>query len=829
MDTSYLAKQVNNSITQLHGLFDEIGVPDHEREARESELFAALSEALNSQVRLVTSEKKELIDEAKKIITTIRQMEASLEGSPQRRAGEFQEDEQFKITYPLKRCLQGFREKHAQISRLHKERFEQVKKLAQALESYSSHLEPTFVQIALPPCGPNQSIPTTFDISNSYVERLDAEFTRVYDEYTRRIASVQALSKQIIQFWAELGTPQAQQDGTIVKYYRDAPEQLGLHQEDIHRLQAKRDGLSEQKKNREKKLRDLKAAVEALWAKLGTDEAETKAFLNQNRGCGLRQINEFEDELSRLKELKRQNLHLFVEDARVKLQEMWDSLYFSEDEMLEFMPAFSDVYSDALLEAHEREVVRLEALREQRAPILALVDKHKSLIKDQDDLAASSQDASRLMLRGQKGEKRDPGKLLREEKMRKRITKELPKVAAELTKMLEKWEEEYGRPFLVFGERYLDELEPQDAKKAGSVTRSKTPAGLPPRPASTSASASASSSFTTTAPTTATSTVKAPKSNGGGLFGRANSAMGYAPPRSMVKTPTAAATWTVPKKLQSQGKSGKESPSRIPARAPLSNLKHGNNSPERPRPESRGETLRNGAPARAPPPKMRDLKPAPELKTPKNLVYPTTLSSGIVRHVEPEDVYDDRARTSRDTSSSSNSNSNPSSHHARRHQYYEDVYEDQDRYEHDHGRHDGDYDNEDDYNRCANPRGPVSIPAAGAPHARSALPQAPSSRQASDTSHTSNVLSASENWETYDDNSEPERDNSDDYYAKLLAARGKRFAPEQGSYQPPQKSQSKRQRGAVPGGTPYATPSMTVDREGNRMISGSEWTDEDVF
>lgn len=38
VDTSYLAQQVNASIGQLHGLFDEIGVPDHEREARESEV-----------------------------------------------------------------------------------------------------------------------------------------------------------------------------------------------------------------------------------------------------------------------------------------------------------------------------------------------------------------------------------------------------------------------------------------------------------------------------------------------------------------------------------------------------------------------------------------------------------------------------------------------------------------------------------------------------------------------------------------------------------------------------------------------------------------------
>ncbi|KAI9148004.1 Anaphase spindle elongation protein 1 [Paramyrothecium foliicola] len=749
MDTSYLAQQVNSSIAQLHGLFDEIGVPNHERESRESELFAALSEALNSQVRLVTSEKKELVDEAKKIMTTIRQMEASLDGTKPRRS--HQEDEDLKITYPLTRCLQGLREKHIQISRLHKERFEQVKKLVQALESYSSHLEPTFVQIALPPTGPNQSIPPTFDLSPAYVDKLDSEFTRVYEEYTRRIATVQALGDQVIQLWAELGIPQAQQDGAIVKYYREAPEQLGLHEEDISRLRSKRDRLSDEKKNREKRLRDLKSAVEALWIKLDVDAAETKSFLNQNRGCGVRQINEFEDELARLNELKRQNLHLFVEDARVKLQELWDALYFSEDEMLEFTPAFSDVYSDALLEAHEREVARLEALKEQRAPTLALIDKHKSLIKDRDDLATSSQDASRLMMRGQKGEKRDPGKLLREEKMRKRIAKELPKVAAEVRKILERWEDEYGRPFLVFGERYLDELEADEPRKTAPAPRSKTPAGPP---------ASA-----LRAPKSATAKPAAPKA---------------VPPRSMTKTPTAngpAAKKPLPPS------NVKTSPSRIPARAPLSNLKHGSNSPERPRPESRAETLRHGAPMRAPPPKMRELVPVPELETPKNPYKSTGLVTSIVRPVEPEDVYDDRSRQT-----------STHSRHDQHSNYYEEEYDD----------------------RYATIRGSHQVYAHAAP---------PPPRQISGTSHSSTNISGSENWETYDDNSEPEPDASDMYYAKLRAARGKRYEPEQGHR--PTSSHAKRIRG-IPTNGAYGSAVM-VDENGQRIISGSEWTDEDAF
>jgi len=42
MDTSYLAQQVTTIIGQLHGLFDEIGVPSHDRDSREAEVITLL-------------------------------------------------------------------------------------------------------------------------------------------------------------------------------------------------------------------------------------------------------------------------------------------------------------------------------------------------------------------------------------------------------------------------------------------------------------------------------------------------------------------------------------------------------------------------------------------------------------------------------------------------------------------------------------------------------------------------------------------------------------------------------------------------------------------
>jgi Ase1/PRC1/MAP65 family protein len=88
-------------------------------------LFAALSETLHSQVRKVTGEKNEMVEEANRIIKVITQMEKALDDS--RNPEYSQDDEDLKVTYPLVQCLQVLKEKHNAISRIHKERFEQVK------------------------------------------------------------------------------------------------------------------------------------------------------------------------------------------------------------------------------------------------------------------------------------------------------------------------------------------------------------------------------------------------------------------------------------------------------------------------------------------------------------------------------------------------------------------------------------------------------------------------------------------------------------------------------------------------------------------------------
>ena len=164
-----------------------------------------------------------------------------------------------------------------------------------------------------------------------------------------------------------------------------------------------------------------------------------------------------------------------------------------------------------------------------------------------------------------------------------------------------------------------------------------------------------------------------------------------------------------------------------------------------------------------------------------------TSSDGSVRHLPPEDVYDDAAQLSYLHSSTMHSQRST---------------------QHLHGS---------------------SLDRNGPPKPNSSYPQALGSRQISTTSSATNTVSGSENWETYDDGSEPEADASEAYYAKLRAARGKRFTPDSG-YAGPRAGQGKKSKG-IRG--PESHPMAQMEGEGGRMIavSGSDagWTDEDAF
>ncbi|KAG6833143.1 hypothetical protein H0H87_010857 [Tephrocybe sp. NHM501043] len=211
--------------------------------------------------------------------------------------------------------------------------------------------------------------------------------------------------------------------------------------------------LEDTKRRRESHIQAMYDQLEGLWRRLGVDESDMDAFVEAHRGSTEDTIREYEEELERMMELKRERMGTFVQSAREEIIRLWDDLMISEDERADFAPFADDEYTEELLTIHEDEIRRLKEERRLKAPLLANIKKYFDICEEEKELDAAASDQTRLLGRG-----RDPGRLLREEKMRKRVTKEKPRLEQDLLTSISAWEDEAQRPFLVHGSSILQLL-----------------------------------------------------------------------------------------------------------------------------------------------------------------------------------------------------------------------------------------------------------------------------------------------------------------------------------------------------------------------------------
>ena len=223
----------------------------------------------------------------------------------------------------------------------------------------------------------------------------------------------------------------------------------------------------------------------------------------------------------------------------------------------------------------------------------------------------------------------------------------------------------------------------------------------------------------------------------------------------------------------------------------MSALRDGGNSPERRLNGTKSQadlhkTIRGGQMA-PPPPKMKDLfvPPTPTPTYEKENSLDLQRSGSVVRHVDPEDPYDD-SRSYRSYQPQQHTSMAPPPRPA-------------------YPRSDASYSTTASYSTNAS-----------RPMSRSEYPVAPPSRH---TSNTSSVMtgsvngSGSENWETYTDTSDAdEGDATDAYYAKVRA--------QQARQQQAQGCKRPLTAHGVPAGKRQAV--IAEEREG----SEAGWTDE---
>ncbi|KAJ6611195.1 microtubule associated protein-domain-containing protein [Mycena sp. CBHHK59/15] len=212
-----------------------------------------------------------------------------------------------------------------------------------------------------------------------------------------------------------------------------------------------RASLEDTKRRRETHIQAMYDQLEGLWKRLGVGEGDMDAFVEAHRGSTAETVAEYEDELERMLELKRERMGAFIGSARDEIERLWDELMVGEEERREWLPFADDEHTEELLTTHEDEIKRLKEEKRMKAPLLAGIKRYFEICDEEKELAAAASDQTRLLGRGS----RDPGRLLREEKMRKRVSKEKPRLEQDLLTSIPAWEHEAGRPFLVHGASIL--------------------------------------------------------------------------------------------------------------------------------------------------------------------------------------------------------------------------------------------------------------------------------------------------------------------------------------------------------------------------------------
>jgi len=99
--------------------------------------------------------------------------------------------------------------------------------------------------------------------------------------------------------------------------------------------------LEDTKRRREAHIQAMYDQLERLWRRLGVADVDMDMFVENHCGSTEETVQEYEEELERMMELKRERMGTFVESAREEIRRLWNDLLVGEEERVDFAP-FAD-------------------------------------------------------------------------------------------------------------------------------------------------------------------------------------------------------------------------------------------------------------------------------------------------------------------------------------------------------------------------------------------------------------------------------------------------------------------------------------------------------
>ncbi|XP_058833176.1 protein regulator of cytokinesis 1-like [Topomyia yanbarensis] len=279
----------------------------------------------------------------------------------------------------------------------------------------------------------------------SYLDGLRVEKLQRFDD-------IAAMRREIKILMGHLDiTPQSDRQDELVNARNFPPTRYNLT--DLRHLH---ESVCSQYEHLKDNIDKMRSKLQNLWKYLAIRPSVVKKFEKYNDYTQTTYDKLF-TELDRCEVMRRENIQAFVDRTRAEIVQWWDKCLKSDEERARFSTFKSDVYNEDLLTLHEMELNDLKEYYSNNAAIFQLVEQRREMWEKMIVLEEKSHDPSRYNNRG--------GKLLEEEKERKRISIQLPKIEQRLMEACKRYEEANKRKFTIFGENVDDVIQEQWKKR----------------------------------------------------------------------------------------------------------------------------------------------------------------------------------------------------------------------------------------------------------------------------------------------------------------------------------------------------------------------------
>ncbi|KAJ0176179.1 hypothetical protein K1T71_008353 [Dendrolimus kikuchii] len=237
----------------------------------------------------------------------------------------------------------------------------------------------------------------------------------------------------------------------------------------MDRLKKLQQDLQEKYQVTNNRVLELRERLAKLWDCLEEDQVYRENFLHAHPGCQPQTEAAIKEEIKRCDQIKRQKIQVFVANVRTKIKLMWDNVMYSSREREEFVHYYQDIFTEDTLTLHELYLEKLTKFYNEHKHIYELVLTRKNLWLKMTELEARATEPGRYHNRG--------GQLLKEEKERRAIASNLPKIEDQLRDLVGEYEDRTGNIFTVEGKPLLqlmrDEWETRKAERQSKLSARK--------------------------------------------------------------------------------------------------------------------------------------------------------------------------------------------------------------------------------------------------------------------------------------------------------------------------------------------------------------------